>query len=367
MAYEASTTLPTPDHGAAGSGDTVSLLSETAASLNMSHARNVDHPISQGFRDEVGDHTGGIAEAARWRIPILSTSHSTLRIYLDAAAHAGSGGTISFHSGANSVSQAVGGARNRYTLDLTLDTSSDHTDVIMKWATPTGADTVRVYEIDSCVRALSTPLPGARVRCYGSNYYTPIGTALTAADAPISAALGGWLISNVVALRARPRTLLCWSGVSPTVAGTDSRDTRGPYGAPSVAISRDGAMQAGVEYQVWVHARNALISNRVITISATALGSESVVMRRDRRARRVIDRGERREWPSFPDDHTSIEIVIPAASAAAWYQSTIKLRGGTTATARRMIKHVRIGVAQNPPYSDLHGSAELLSVSVWGE
>jgi len=367
MAYEASTTLPTADHGAAGSAETVSLLTDTAASLNMSHARNVDHPISQGFRDEAGDHTGGTAEAARWRIPILSTAHNTLRIYMDAAATAGAGGTVYFISGANTVSQAVGGARASYTLDLTLDTSADYTDVVMKWSTPSGADTVRVYEIDSGVRALSTPLAGARVRCYGSTHYIPIGAALAATDAPISAALGSWLIGNVGALRARPRSLLCWSGISPTVAGTDSRDTRGPYGAPSVAITRDGAMRAGVVYQVWVRARNALIVDRVVTVSATALGSESIVMRQDRGGRRIIDRGERRTWPSFPNDHTSIEIVIPASSAAAWYQSTIKLRGGTTARARRMLHHVRLGVAQNPPYSDLHGSAELLGVSVWGE
>lgn len=164
----------------------------------------------------------------RWRIPIISNRHMTLRIRVlgQRVEYAGVSppvATATFKSVSADTEvtidlpEVLGWVEDTLDIDVGEDRHGDRVDELQMFMQGTFDEIVQwgalVYQVVIDVVEISSPLPAARV-----DGAVPIGEQRAGDDSPLSTCIAEWLIGAIEAVATRPIIGLLWSAIDPVYA-----------------------------------------------------------------------------------------------------------------------------------------------------
>ena len=201
--------------------------------INYSHAfGSTTNTISQTFDDNtcVRD-VASSAILCRWRVPCISSAHSSMTFHFDASVTTGTGLVIlTITDGVTIGTQTVlvtATSSTYHTTSVTYSgsTSVDTLEVTMALEAPSGGE-VEVFTITGCWDSLTSPLAaGIAERLTGD--ITPMGINRLGASNALSSRVALNFKETIETLRKRPRVIWCWSGIT-NASGAGATAARGP-------------------------------------------------------------------------------------------------------------------------------------------
>ena len=201
--------------------------------INYSHAfGSTTNTISQTFDDNtcVRD-VASSAILCRWRVPCISSAHSSMTFHFDASVTTGTGLVIlTITDGVTIGTQTVfitATSTTYHTTTVTYSgsTSVDTLEVTMALEAPSGGE-VEVFTITGCWDSLSSPIAaGIAERLTGD--ITPMGINRLGASNALSSRVALNFKETIETLRKRPRVIWCWSGIT-NASGAGATAAQGP-------------------------------------------------------------------------------------------------------------------------------------------
>lgn len=239
--------------------------------------------ITQHFEDGIFYYSSAtLREVCRWRIPVISANHKTIKITLKGTGTNGNAiFTLSNNSSAGSKSFTFNSSKYDQGSIALASVSAEYSYLIL--------EVQHTIQIDYlCIEylPLSSPLAESRVNAvYMNGFFYPCGDDSFDADQPLSSALGQQLINNIRVLQKRPRMLFCASGLdlpesttSPTfglVRPQKGLTVNDLFALNTNFISWYNRNRLGFTYKLVMYVQNATahdfsfsVYNRQITITA---------------------------------------------------------------------------------------------------
>jgi hypothetical protein len=174
---------------------------------------------------------------SQWYIPMISQSHTELKIRLSAfcfTAGAQVRFTLSFAFSSNTYTDTItvtdndrySSAFNVGTITVTNTETESFAILTLEAKAPTG-DEVEILGVQANWSAVASPL-SAGVHYIGTDEFIPVGQSRQGADLPLSSRFGVQSLSNIATLRKRGRVLLNWSGVANASSASPLSDAANP-------------------------------------------------------------------------------------------------------------------------------------------
>jgi len=301
--------------------------------------------ITQAFEDDVLKYESVSAlpvDAIFWRIPLISSAHTTLRIHVLAKCTA-VGGYIEFKSlGAASSSTIITNSVPEVWYSTSITTSAfgpDYDRIVMALQADIGKE-ITVLSVTAEIEPLTVPGGIISTLVDGAE---PMGVSSWGSDYSLNAAMAYRMIEGLETFKSRPRVLFQWSGVTSdidTYAGGGGRlQTIGTY---------DHTAWAPVNPPVYPDAFNdVVIHARVLPLFAES--TEIAIS--DWRKTVVSGVGDR--WENF----SSIEPLRLSQMAIGSFGRLV---------GRRRFSELLVGFAGDQATTPNGSTAHITNLSIWG-
>lgn len=282
--------------------------------------------VDQGWQGSAWVWNGAAQVGPSWRIPTLTASHTTVDVvvqYTQAVAVGQIRALSATAGGAVAVATVVGGPFEVTLAGLAV--ASPYDDVSIE-LTSAGGNLV-IHDAYIVPVVLANPLPAAAV-----DGVSPMGVAALAAEAPLTPRALRDMRVGLPLQRARPRVVMCWSGLDPAVG---QETLRTGYRHRTLTRTWQGSVEKGITYNAHAYVRNATAGAQRLIWQVGALGWE----RAD-------------------------NIVAVAAGFTGWKTATITLRDEALVRGypwEAVSVGLDMGVGAYPT------TCEVLRYTVWGE
>ena len=315
-----------------------------AENLNYVHAQGNCQPVlAMGWPTGACKWNGAEVVVLTIAVPRLTDAHTYVycRFWAKRTASNGVVKFTSANSGNTRTRTVSATTSTRYGGTLDLGVLPAEGDVITMSLTAGAGGVVQVDDVTVEYIALTSPLDAAQV-----GGFTPLGAGRAAADYPLSTARGRTMLASARDLVARNRCLLNWAGLE---------------GISTYSAHAHPYMPGYGHWAALPTFRGAGAAGRRVTVRALCdsyAGAES----------RVRVRVGSPDDPQDPDGGT---MVVPAAAARAWYETTIRLPegrklAGTDYDGTWLGIHPHPHDPAGPPEGYDRSSAKIVSAVAWG-